>query len=210
MCSVALRAYQYSIQLGTNGETISATPSHPFYVNKFGWTLAGSLRAGDVLVLSNGELVTVEWVQHEILESPIKVYNFEVEDYHTYFVCECEVLVHNVCGNEPYLNERGEYTDGTYTMSTKGNSDHTQNMNTMRKDDTLPPSRFMYQVDDIQATFDAARYADSNNLWKNNKATVYVENGYVGVTGSGIPTSYICVSRTESGYIHAWPANPPE
>lgn len=61
--------------------------------------MAGSLRAGDVLVLSNGELVTVEWVQHEILESPIKVYNFEVEDFHTYFVGECGVLVHNECRN---------------------------------------------------------------------------------------------------------------
>lgn len=30
-----------------------------------------------MLVLSNGELVTVEWVQHEILESPVKVYNFD-------------------------------------------------------------------------------------------------------------------------------------
>ncbi len=70
------------------GETISDTPSHPFYVDKLGWTLARSLRAGDILVLSNGELVTVEWVQHEILESPIKVYNFEVEEFHTYFVGE--------------------------------------------------------------------------------------------------------------------------
>ena len=85
------------IHIGVNGETISATPSHPFYVDKLGWTLARSLRAGDVLVLSNGELVTVEFVQHEILESPIKVYNFEVEDFHTYFVGECGVLVHNDC-----------------------------------------------------------------------------------------------------------------
>ena len=50
-----------------------------------------------MLVLSNGELVTVEWVQHEILESPIKVYNFEVQDFHTYFVGESSVLVHNAC-----------------------------------------------------------------------------------------------------------------
>ena len=85
------------VHIGVNGETISATPSHPFYVYKFGWTLAGSLKAGDVLVLSNGELVTVEWVQHEILESPVKVYNFEVEDFHTYFVGDCGVLVHNSC-----------------------------------------------------------------------------------------------------------------
>lgn len=88
------------VHIGINGETISATPSHPFYVDKLGWTLAGSLRAGDILVLSNGELVTVEWVQHEILENPIKVYNFEVEDFHTYFVGENSVLVHNKCGDE--------------------------------------------------------------------------------------------------------------
>ena len=55
------------VHIGVNGETISATPTHPFYVDKLGWTLARSLRAGDILVLSNGELVTVEWVQHEIL-----------------------------------------------------------------------------------------------------------------------------------------------
>ena len=87
------------IHICVNGETLSATPTHPFYVDKLGWTLARSLRAGDVLVLSNGELVTVEWVQHEILESPIKVYNFEVEEFHTYFVGECGVLVHNKCTN---------------------------------------------------------------------------------------------------------------
>ncbi len=28
------------IHIGVNGETISATPSHPFYVDKLGWTLA--------------------------------------------------------------------------------------------------------------------------------------------------------------------------
>ena len=78
-----------------NGEEIVATGTHPFYVYKFGWTTARALRAGDVLVLSNGELVTVEWIDHEILENPIKVYNFEVEDFHTYFVGESGILVHN-------------------------------------------------------------------------------------------------------------------
>ncbi len=82
-----------------NGETISATPNHPFYVDKLGWQLAKNLLAGDVLALSNGEFVTVEWVQHEILEKPVKVYNFEVEDFHTYFVGKNSVLVHNLCGN---------------------------------------------------------------------------------------------------------------
>ena len=122
------------VHIHVNGETISATPSHPFYVYKFGWTLAGSLKAGDVLVLSNGELVTVEWVQHEILESPVKVYNFEVEDYHTYFVGENGVLVHNMC--EPVLpleDGLGTYEDqkGHHTMAKKafeGVPDYDPNM----------------------------------------------------------------------------------
>ena len=31
------------------------------------------------------------------LEEPVAVYNFEVEDYHTYYVGDAEVLVHNTC-----------------------------------------------------------------------------------------------------------------
>ena len=84
------------------------TPSHPFYVPKLGWTSAIKLRAGDILVLSNGEYVVVEKVQHEILESPVKVYNFEVEDFHTYFVGESSVLVHNRCAPKVELQSSEE------------------------------------------------------------------------------------------------------
>ena len=70
---------------------------HPFYVPKKGWTSAVDLRAGDILVMLNGEYVVVEQVQHELLESPETTYNFEVEDYHTYYVGDTSVWVHNVC-----------------------------------------------------------------------------------------------------------------
>ena len=43
----------------------------------------------------NGEYVVVEQVQHELLESPVTVYNFEVKGFHTYYVGDTEVLVHN-------------------------------------------------------------------------------------------------------------------
>ena len=79
-----------------DGEEIIATPSHPFYCPTKGWTDASHLRAGDILVLVNGEYVVVEKVQHELLERPVKVYNFQVEDYHTYYVAS-GVLVHNDC-----------------------------------------------------------------------------------------------------------------
>ena len=80
-----------------DGEEIICTPSHPFYSPVKGWTDACKLRAGDILVLVNGDYVVVEKIQHEILESPVKVYNFQVEDDHTYYVSDAGVLVHNSC-----------------------------------------------------------------------------------------------------------------
>ena len=80
-----------------NGEEITCTPMHPFYSPVKGWTSAVDLRAGDILVMLNGEYVVVEQVQHELLESPETTYNFEVEDFHTYYVGEEPVLVHNEC-----------------------------------------------------------------------------------------------------------------
>ncbi len=62
------------------------------------WTDAIQLRAGDRLQLLNGEYVIVEQVQHELLESPVTVYNFKVEDFHTYYVSDSAILVHNACG----------------------------------------------------------------------------------------------------------------
>ena len=45
----------------------------------------------------NGEYVVIEQVQHELLESPEITYNFEVEDFHTYYVSDASVFVHNKC-----------------------------------------------------------------------------------------------------------------
>ena len=117
------------IHLTVNGEEIVSTPNHPFYSPVKGWTAACKLRAGDILVLVNGDYVVLEKVQHELLESPIRVYNFHVADYHTYFVGEDCVLVHNSCTTQrhhmfSYINKK--YTPqferilSSYGLNTKG------------------------------------------------------------------------------------------
>ena len=88
------------VHLNYGDEEITTTPFHPFYVPQKGWTSAVDLRAGDILVTVNGEYVILEKVQHEILENPVTVYNFEVEDFHTYYVGDTSVLVHNKCGTQ--------------------------------------------------------------------------------------------------------------
>jgi len=101
------------IHIHVNGDEIISTPTHPFYSPQRGWTSAVDLKAGDILVLSNGDYVVVEQVQHEILESPIKVYNFEVQDFHTYYVSKNSVLVHNMCeiGNTDIESKPRENTN---------------------------------------------------------------------------------------------------
>lgn len=53
----------------------------------YGFKEAGELQKGDKVLLC----------KLEKLEEPVKVYNFEVKDWHTYYVSELEVLVHNDC-----------------------------------------------------------------------------------------------------------------
>ena len=101
-----------------DGEEIVCTPGHKFYAPEKGWTSAIKLRAGDKLQLVNGEYVTVEKVQHELLEEPVKIYNFEVEDFHTYYVgTDLQVLVHNnrKCGNSETVTpmEQGRIDERT-------------------------------------------------------------------------------------------------
>ena len=106
------------VHISVADDEIVTTPKHPFYVPHKGWTSAIDLRAGDILVLSNGEYVIVEKVQHEILESPVKVYNFEVRDFHTYYVGENSVLVHNMCQVNP--EAKVQENDDSVSQSTVG------------------------------------------------------------------------------------------
>ena len=97
------------VHVTVNGEEIICTNEHPFYSPVKGWTAACQLRAGDILVLVNGEYVIVEQVQHEILETPVATYNFEVQDFHTYYVGESAVLVHNLCTKSNYRQKALDY-----------------------------------------------------------------------------------------------------
>ena len=85
------------VHVQVNGETITCTTEHPFYVQGKGWVAAKDLKLYDKLELQNGEDAFVDDVRHEKLLETIQVFNFEVEDFHTYYVGAGCVLVHNLC-----------------------------------------------------------------------------------------------------------------
>jgi len=85
------------VHVFVSGEEITTTTEHPFYLPVKGWIPASELAAGDALLLLNGEYAVVEAVHQELLEEPVKTYNFQVEGWHTYYVSALGVLVHNSC-----------------------------------------------------------------------------------------------------------------
>ena len=94
------------VHVYVNGEEIVATPEHPFYVTTKGWVGAGELQPGDILSLQSGGIATVGAIWIELLDVPTKVYNFEVEDFHTYYVGGDAILVHNSCAQNPVMSQR--------------------------------------------------------------------------------------------------------
>ncbi|WP_177214499.1 polymorphic toxin-type HINT domain-containing protein [Anaeromicropila populeti] len=89
------------------GEEIITTREHPFYVEGKGFVGAGDLQRGDRVRLECGKQALVEQVTVEKLINLVKVYNFEVEDLHTYYVGEQSVLVHNMCSVESVPGKSG-------------------------------------------------------------------------------------------------------
>ena len=87
------------LYLTIDEEIIETTEDHPFWVEGQGWTSAKLLQPGDVVRLKDGSTQCVDDI--EIVELPegeyVAVYNFEVADFHTYFVSDYDVLVHNDC-----------------------------------------------------------------------------------------------------------------
>ena len=106
---------------GSDGELheITSTPGHKYFVpeNKVRkdsralehasyaelsekWVSACDLKHGDKVLLFDGTLCKVESVSCRKLSAPETTYNLEVADFHTYYVSDACVLVHNAgpCG----------------------------------------------------------------------------------------------------------------
>ena len=83
------------LHLHTTCGDIDTTTNHPFYVIDKGWVAAGDLNDGDEVYLIDGSTAFITFAELERLAEPIKVYNLEVADFNTYFVCNVSVLVYN-------------------------------------------------------------------------------------------------------------------
>nr|WP_263324589.1 polymorphic toxin-type HINT domain-containing protein [Neobacillus sp. Marseille-Q6967] len=82
----------YHLQIGN--ERISTTADHPFWINGNEWRKAKDLKEGDLVETDHGEYVPINKI--ETIKAKTTVYNFSVQDFHTYYVSELGILVHNI------------------------------------------------------------------------------------------------------------------
>lgn len=116
------------VHLTINGEVVTSTLDHPFYVQDAGFVGAGDLYIGDKLLDAEGNTLLVEDVKTEKLDVPVKVYNFKVDEFHTYHVGEASVFVHNAdypshMNADGSLKPNTEYTTGEYDYKYRTNGD---------------------------------------------------------------------------------------
>jgi hypothetical protein len=116
------------VKVYVNGDTITTTYSHPFRVGNE-WVVAGKLKKGDQLQIPNQALASnaphfarsgIEVDSIVFYEEPTTVYNFEVEDFHTYFVGSQGYLVHNWCAIDKIKALTGDAKKGFQTYMNAG------------------------------------------------------------------------------------------
>ncbi|HEY2493698.1 MAG TPA: S8 family serine peptidase [Paenibacillus sp.] len=81
----------YNLEI--QGELVQSTGNHPFWVKGKGWITADELTPGDLLERQTG--ATVELQSVELSNKESRVYNFEVEGFHTFYVSALGLLTHN-------------------------------------------------------------------------------------------------------------------
>jgi Pretoxin HINT domain/Bacterial toxin 24 len=98
----------YLVDVYIGGEKITTTENHPFWVKDVGWVAARGLAAGEQLETKSESWLGIDKVEKHT--EVATVYNFEVQGFHTYFVSDLGLLVHNACRLKPDPNAQGPHT----------------------------------------------------------------------------------------------------
>ncbi len=131
-----------------NGEEVTTTAGHPLYVEGKGFVLAGDLGIGTAIVTRAGPHAAskvVSIARH--IGKSAAVYNFEVEDTHTYFVGQTDggVWVHNDSGwkpNRTHLEDLARAKDGSHVVPDPGMKSVEHSVIGMKTEPKLSPAPY--------------------------------------------------------------------
>ena len=197
------------IHIFVNGEEIETTPNHPFWVEEQ-WVLAKDLREGDVLTLADGTIDVISNTYAELLEQPVIVYNFEVQDFHTYYVTDLGVFVHNA---SKYVD------DGNTVQTDSSNDENTSDVEWTAHNHKHFPTKNTSWKDTVKSTKNGpAKYSPNihniedfeRDAWQNGTKVTngknWKVNSYDHIIGAteGMETPYVRIENS-GNVIHGHP-----
>lgn len=152
------REVDATVEITLEGETIETTAEHPFYTRE-GWKDAADLSRNDELQTKEGEWQFIK--EHKFAYQRRKVFNFEVEGWHTYFVGVWAWLVHNaakcITGTIKKISKRLRYLGRTPGKASKTGREVFERM----KNEIPPTARIKRGQKEFWDT--------SNKKWRNIK-----------------------------------------
>ncbi|NER95557.1 MAG: hypothetical protein F6J86_17230 [Symploca sp. SIO1B1] len=156
-----------SVVVTVGEEEVETTPEHEFYTAN-GWVEAEDLRVGDTLVRLGGKIATV--TDLESRPDSTRVYNFEVDEAHTYYVTREKFRVHNMRARCTYFSrrQRRTYEEVISATLSAGNSTGSKTNSRVRKYVNDPKTRVPDKV------LSQISYRSDNGTWK--KRYIEVEN----------------------------------
>lgn len=79
---------------------IETTPTHLFTLENGEWRAAENLNVGDNIITLEGTIESIDGIEKIRYNENKAIYDLNVDENHTYFVSELEILVHNDCTEE--------------------------------------------------------------------------------------------------------------
>ena len=151
------------IHIFIENEEITTTVDHPFWVNGKGFVPAMNLVIGSELINDKGDIVCVENVRRETNRDGVEVFNFKVEDFHTYYVGENGILVHNA--NCRLISN----SDGTYDIEMKNKKGWSEEQKTQARQ----KCEYLSKADTVKTTVPkrsgtkTSKYRKDNSILSN-------------------------------------------
>lgn len=94
------------VTINTDNSEIHTTKEHPFFIKGEGFKAAKDIKLNDKIVTYSNLYSNVTDIKVNRYSTPVEVFNFEVDDWHSYFAGDENLLVHNTCAQSKSISSK--------------------------------------------------------------------------------------------------------
>jgi|GEM_PF-5290379 len=173
---VFINMHQKLVDIRVDKEVITTTMEHPFFVNGVEWKEACKLSVNDTSRNKDGTIAYIDEIKIHKAQNNVKVYNFEVEGFHTYFVGQCSLLVHNNCaknGSPKGAGRKDAFKQAKRDTGIPTGQQHQRVLQNVNRQGKMVP-RKVYDFGNVQITDDLVGhiFADRTKVARHFNLTI--------------------------------------